>query len=72
MTNNQKLLHARMIHLANGDVLEDKDCCINGNFLVVSADAPDVLPTWYNLSEITALQEVALPQPKPQTPVRFF
>ena len=70
---NPGLFHARLVHLANGDTLADKDCFIAHGFLIVSADAADGLPTWYNLSEVTALQEVEIEQkPKQQTQIRFF
>lgn len=61
-----KPLHVRRIHLANGDTLEDKTVSILGGFLIVEADFPEQAPTWYNLSEVTALQEVTLLEKTPQ------
>ena len=56
--DNNKLLHVKRVHLANGDTLDDKDVAIISGFLVVAADREDQAPTWYNLQNVEALQEV--------------
>lgn len=56
--DSSKPLHVHMIHLANGDTLEDRNVFITSGFLIVEADREDTAPTWYNLNQITALQEV--------------
>lgn len=58
--DSSKPLHVRLVHLANGDTLEDKNVFIASGFLIVEADREDVAPTWYNLNEVTALQEVTI------------
>ena len=66
--DSTKPLHVKLIHLANGDTLEDKTAFILNCFLIVEADNPEQAPTWYNLQNVEALQEVTIPeQPaKPQ------
>ena len=53
-------LHVHMIHLANGDMLEDRNVFITSGFLIVESDREDAAPTWYNLNEISVLQEVTV------------
>lgn len=63
-------LHVNVIHFTNGDTLEDKIVFVAGGFLIVEADAPEQMPTWYNLQTVQALQEVTIdgrqgrPQPR--------
>lgn len=67
-------LHVHLIHLTNGDTLEERDVFIASGFLIVAAEREGVAPTWYNLNEITALQEVTVlgQQKRPQERVIRF
>lgn len=72
--DSTKPLHVKLIHLANGDTLEDKTVFIVSGFLIVEADNPEQAPTWYNLQNVEALQGVTMPeQPaKPQQRIVRF
>ena len=70
--NKSGVFHARLIHLANGDTLTDKDFTLIDGFVVVAADNEAQLPTWYNQSEVVALQEVEVPQKSQQTRQQNF
>lgn len=65
--DSTKPLHVRLVHLANGDMLEDKTVFILNGFLIVEADNPEQAPTWYNLQNVEALQEVTI-QEQPAKP----
>lgn len=56
--DSTKPLHIKLIHLVNGDTLEGKTVFILKGFLVVAADNPAQVLTWYNLQNVEALQEV--------------
>lgn len=72
--NSNKVLHVKRVHLANGDTLDDKDVFISGGFLIVAADREDTAPTWYNLQNVEALQEVTqeTPSRKQGQQIGFF
>lgn len=72
--DSSKTLHVRLVHLTNGDTLEDKNVFIASGFLIVEADNPEQAPTWYNLNEISALQEVTIEgqQKRPQEHIIRF
>ena len=68
--DSRKLLHVKVIHLANGDTLEDKNAFILDGFLIVEPDDPEKAPTWYNLRNVEALQEVTVEE-QPQQRMRI-
>lgn len=70
--DRSKFLHVNRVHLANGDTLEDKNVYIFNGFLIVEADREDVAPTWYNLNEITILQEVTTKGPRNRPQEHFI
>ena len=69
--DSTKPLHVHLIHLANGDTLEDKTVFIAGGFLIVEADNEAQAPTWYNLQNVEALQEVTIPEQPAQPQQRI-
>lgn len=70
--NPNEILHVKAIHFANGDALEEKDVVIIGGFLIVAADQEGQAPTWYNLQDITALQEVTPETPSSKRQIRLL
>lgn len=52
-------IHVWRIAFKSGEVLINRDCAVNGNFLVVSCpDSDDRSPTWYPIDTVQSLQGV--------------
>ena len=66
--NGVQAIHVKLIHLANGETLEDRDVFIANGFLIVEADNEEQAPTWYNLQNVQMLQEVTIDEPRRARP----
>lgn len=70
--NPNKLLHAKRIHFADGGTLENKRFYFISSFVAVDPETDGVLPTWYSIGQIKALEQVEQWKPpqeeKPKTP----
>lgn len=59
VVHDGEAIHVWRIVFKSGEVLVNRDCAINGNFLVVACmDNEDRSPTWYPISMIECLQGV--------------
>ena len=59
VVHDGEAIHVWRIAFKSGEVLVNRDCAINGNFLVVACtDNEDKSPAWYPIDTVQSLQGV--------------